>query len=165
MTLSPYLTYIKIGAVVLVLGAVSAGSFHFGRFSGELEASKAKTALADFQEAQAANTAKAVLAERDSAAAAAINDNIAEGAHDKTIESLPARIVHDPVFLRAPGDICPASGAVRDPKAEAANLDTAGRSVQPGRGIDLRPAIEALKVKYETVLADCRRLDAEWPKP
>jgi hypothetical protein len=156
--------YTKIAAIALLAACLVSGGYHFGSLHGELDASNARTALADFREAQAANTAKAVLAERASAAAAAINDNLAEAAHDKTIESLPARVVHDPVFLRTPGDICPASGAVPDPKAKAANLDPAGRGVQPGRGIDLRPAIEALKVKYEIVLADCRRLDAEWPK-
>jgi hypothetical protein len=156
--------YAKIGGIAVLAALLVSGGYHFGSLHGELDASTAKTALADFGEAQAANTAKAVLAERASAAATAINDNLAESAHDKTIESLPARVVHNPVFLRAPGDLCPASGTVSDPKAKAASIDPAGRAVQPGSGIDLRPAIEALKVKYEIVLADCRRLDAEWPK-
>lgn len=161
----PYLIYIKLAIGLVVVGAIAGGSFHFGGLSGKLEASNARTALADFQEAQASNTAKAVLAERASAAAAAINDNKAENAHDKTIESLPARVVHDPVFLRYPGDICPASGTVPDPKGQTAGNDSAGRGVQPGPGSgDLRPGIEALKIKYEIVLADCRRLDAEWQR-
>lgn len=157
--------YAKIGGAVALAALLIFGGYHFGGLSGKLEASNARTALADFQQAQAANTAKAVLAERASAAAAAINDNIAENAHDKTIESLPARVVHDPVFLREPGDICPAVGTVPNPKDQTAGNDSAGRAIQPGSGSgDIRPAIEALKVKYEIVLADCRRLDAEWPK-
>lgn len=157
--------YAKIGGVVMLAAFLLWGGYHFGSLHGELDASQAKTTLADFQTAQAANTAKAVLAERASAAAAAITDNIAENAHDKTIESLSARVVHDPVFLRAPGDICPASGTVPDPKGQTAGNDSAGRPAEQRSGDgDIRPAIEAFKIRYETVLADCRRLDAEWPK-
>jgi hypothetical protein len=156
--------YAKIAGIGVIAALLLGIGWHFGGLSGKLEASNAKTALASFQEAQAANTAKAVLAERASAAAAAITDNNAENAHDKTIESLPARIVHDPVFLREPGDICPAVSTVPDSKGQTASDDSAGRSTEQRSGIDLRPAIEAFKIKYETVLADCRRLDSEWPK-
>jgi hypothetical protein len=42
-TLNPYLTYIKIGAVVLVLGVVGAAGFHFGGLSADDKLANYKT--------------------------------------------------------------------------------------------------------------------------
>lgn len=145
-------------AVLFLLGV----GFYFGTLKGDAAAASAKTAAEASQAAQASTVATAVLAERAAWQAQALTNNTAEKAHDQTIETLPARIVRTPVFLRGTGEICPdpVPGAV----AKAGGYDPDGRGVQPRPRIDSRPQFEALKVKYETALADCRRLDAEWPK-
>jgi hypothetical protein len=144
------LTGIKFGLV----GLLCLWMYHLGGDAARLATEKLKTA-------QAQNTANAVLAERASTQAQAKTDQTAEAQHDQTIESLPARVVRTPVWLRAPGDVCP---AVPIPP-QAAGHDPGSGGVQPGPGErDIRPGLEALKIKYETALADCRRLDAEWPK-
>jgi hypothetical protein len=144
-----------VALLLLTVAVAVAVGWHMGGLGprAELEAQHA---------AWAQTTAQALLAQRASAQAQAINDNAAETAHDQTIEALPARVVRTPVFLRAPGDLCP--DRVPSPQAQTSGQHPASGGAESGRGGDLRPAIEALKVKYETALADCRRLDAEWPK-
>lgn len=151
----PYLSYIKAVGIVAFAATIFGVGFHFGGMAS-------RTALEADHAAMAEAATQALLAQRSAQEAQAINDNAAETAHDQTIESLPARVVHTPVFLRAPGDVCP--DRVSGTKAQTGGEHPSGSGVQPRSGRDLRPAIEALKVKYETALADCRRLDAEWPK-
>jgi hypothetical protein len=161
------ITYLKMGGIAALAIALLAVGYHFGGLRGQEEADAAKTALAAFQRDASANVAKAVLAERASAEALAINDNAAEAAHDKTIESLPDRTVRTPVFVRGSADNCPSPGGRPVPAtpAKAAGDDPAGRAVESGPGSgDIRPALEQFKIRYETALADCRRLDAEWPR-
>jgi hypothetical protein len=85
----------------------------------------------------------------------------AEAQHAKDLAAIPLRIVSTPIWLHD-GQIC-AGTVPRLP--EASGSDSAGGGAIEGPGRDIRPLIEALKVKYETVLADCRRLDSEWPRP
>lgn len=154
--MSSYLVYLKIGGAALLLAIAAGAGYHFGGLAS-------KTALEADHAAMAKVATDALLAQRSQAAAQAITDNTAEAAHDKTIESLPARVIRTPVFLRAPGDVCP--DVVPATQAQTGGADPAGRAAEQGSGEhDLRPALEAFKLKYETVLADCRRLDVEWPK-
>lgn len=156
------IAYAKLGGLLALVLALFGAGFYFGSLRGNEKADAARTAQEASESAQSAAVAKAVLAERASAQAQAITDRAAETQHDKTIESLPARVVRTPVFLRGPGEICsdPAPGG----EAKASSDDPGGRRIEQGSGGDIRPAIEAFKLKYETALADCRRLDAEWPK-
>lgn len=153
---NPYLIYVKLGAAALALAGAFGGGFYFGGL-------QPKTALAVDRAATATAVTSGLLTERSQATAQAVTDNKAESVHDQTIESLPARIVRTPVFLRTPADLCP--DPVPSTQAQTAGNDPGGRGTQPRSGEgDIRPAIEAFKLHYETVLADCRRLDAEWPK-
>jgi hypothetical protein len=154
--------YAKLGGTIFACLLLSGGGYYFGGLRGDAKAAHAQTALEADHEAMAKAATDALLAQRSQAAAQAITDNTAEKAHDQTIEDLPGRVVRTPVFLRSPGEICP--GPVPGAKAKTGGEHSGGSGVQPGSGKDLRPAIEAMKVKYETALADCRRLDAQWPK-
>jgi len=84
----------------------------------------------------------------------------AEIQHAKDLASIPARIVTTPIWLHD-GKVC-AGALPQVPEAGGDNSSGGGALEGPGR--DIRPAIEELKRKYETALADCRRLDAEWPQ-
>lgn len=78
----------------------------------------------------------------------------------KDLEVIPTRVITKPVWLRATGEIC--SGAVPATTEEAGGSPPGIGGVFGGRGIDIRPRIESLKVKYETALAECRLLDSSW---
>jgi len=69
------------------------------------------------------------------------------GAHrDPLIVRVPASANTVPGVAPKTASICPASGG-----------DDAGSRV------DLRPAVAAFELKYETVLADCRSALSQWP--
>lgn len=61
--LTPYLTYIKAGVAVLVLGAVSVASFHFGGLSKDDELNRYKTAVEAQHAAQLKTVADAYQAQ------------------------------------------------------------------------------------------------------
>jgi hypothetical protein len=65
-----------------------------------------------------------------------------------------------PVFVRGPS--CPKS-VPGDPKQAG---DPAGGSagVDPGRGVDYRPIINAFELKYSTALIDCYAALDKWPQ-
>lgn len=66
----------------------------------------------------------------------------------------------DPVYImRNPPSHCPVSGA---PTA-ADNPPAASGTTDEGLGSDLRPALNRYELKYESVLADCRAVLAQWP--
>jgi hypothetical protein len=153
------LAWIKVGGIltaVLIVGA-------FGYWLGGMAP---KTALAAAQAAQAMNTANAVLAERASAQAQAAADHTAEAQRVKDQQALDALTpVATPllVFRAAPALSCAVPGAETSARALAA--DPATRGSEPvGGGVDVRPAVEALKKRLEGVMADYRELKAEWPK-
>jgi hypothetical protein len=144
------LLYAKLGAAAALLAL----AFYLGSLGP-------KAALERDHAAMAEATTQALLAQRASQQTQAINDNAAEKAHDEDLEAIPLHIRHDPVFVRLPAQDCRVPAA----QTKTGGNDPGKGGVQPGSGErDIRPAIEALKIKYETVLADCRRLDAEWPK-
>jgi hypothetical protein len=146
------LLYAKLGAAAVLLAVV----FYLGGLGP-------KAALERDHAAMAEATTKALLAQRSTQQTQAINDNVVEKAHDQDLEAIPLHIRHDPVFVRVPGPTpdCPVPGT----QAKASGNDPGGGGVQPRPGDrDIRPGLEALKIKYETALADCRRLDREWPR-
>lgn len=153
------LTYLKWGGLLaLVLAAAGAG-YHFGGMGP-------KTQLAAFQAAQAENTAKAVLAERASAAHQAAVDINAETQHAKDLADIAALApISTPllVFRTAPTAGGPVPGAAGEARAVAADPQGGG-SVPVGGTVDIRPDVEALKKRLEAVMADYRELAAEWPK-
>jgi hypothetical protein len=146
------LLYAKIGVGVALLAFV----FYLGGLGP-------KAAMERDHAAMAEAATQALLAQRAAAQAQAINDNAAEKTHDQDLEAIPLHIRHDPVFVRVPGPV--KDCGVPSTEAKAGGNDSSKPGVQSGSGErDIRPGLEALKVKYETALADCRRLDAEWPK-
>lgn len=150
------LLWAKLAGTVALVALIFFGGWHLGGLKGQAD-------VARLERDQAQNTATAVMNERASAQAIALTDRQAETTHDQDLEAIPLHIRHDSVFVRIPGPTpdCPVPGA----KAQAGGKDPSGGGIQPGpRDRDIRPGLEALKVKYETALADCRRLDAEWPK-
>lgn len=69
-----------------------------------------------------------------------------------------APILVQPATQPACPDHLPASPA-------ASSSSTAGSGgIISGAGRDIRPAINAFELKYETALADCRAAIASWPK-
>jgi hypothetical protein len=50
------------------------------------------------------------------------------------------------------------------PASEAGSAHPAPGGTDEGRRRDIRPQIEAFKLKYETALAECRAEDAQWPQ-
>jgi hypothetical protein len=150
------LAYAKWGGIAAFLIGLSFFWYHQGGLAS-------KTKLEGFQAAQAEGTAKAVLAERASAAATALTDRAAETTHDQDLEAIPLHIRHDAVIVRLPGPApdCPVPGA----KTETGGEHPAPGPIEPGsRYRDIGPGLAAFEARYETALADCRRLDAEWPK-
>jgi hypothetical protein len=157
---NPYLIYVKMGAAALVLAIAAGAGYHFGGLSS-------KTALEADHAAMAKAATDALLAQRAHATAQAINDNAAETQHAQTIIQIDsAPPIRTPVFLCAPGDPLRA-GTVSSTEGEtrAGDPSTAeGRGQPVDRERDIRPGTEALKRQLEIVMADYRRLDAEWAK-
>lgn len=156
--MTAYLTYIKIAAAALILGLWSWLCYHQGGLPW-------KTKLEAQEAAQSSAVTTAVLKERADAQAQALTDNKADATHDQDIAKIttaPPR--SDPVFVYRPGALCAGTVPGSQAQAAAVGTDPKGGGVQPGSGaVDIRPELERLKLKYETVLADYRRLDAEWP--
>jgi hypothetical protein len=139
--LTPYLAYIKIGAAAVLLAIAAGGGFHFGGLSGSVKAADAQTALEGLEAAQAENTAKAVLAERASAAAesARVNTKLKEfedAPIDPVVTGLAARLyayaasATDPAVGPVPTSSGSAGATVkacgvprRDPEAERLSQD------------------------------------------
>lgn len=83
----------------------------------------------------------------------------ANARHSADIAGIAATIgaQHAPIFLQpAPSKAgaCPVSGATGAPSGQPA-----------GSGpVDIRPGINTFELKYETALADCRSVLAQWPR-
>lgn len=149
--IAPYLRYIKIGAFVALLAAVAAVAYHFGGMSAE-------TALADFREAQSANTAKAVLAERASAAAELARVNaILKGYQDAPIDPI-ALSVGSRVLEYARVAACPVPAAGINPGA------TPSPSPVPISSSEVGQALTDLAVACSQDAEQLNALIAAWPK-
>jgi hypothetical protein len=85
----------------------------------------------------------------------------AEATHASDIAAITTRVVRVPLVLHDSAlcaDPVPGQGDVGPLDAHPAGGAVLGG---PGDGIDIRPSIEALKAKYETILADYRQLNTE----
>lgn len=161
------LLYAKWGGIAALAIALFGGGFYFGGLPGEAKAAAAQTALETDHADMAQATTSALLAQRSQMAAQAAADHATEKTHADDlakIASTPPRTSPVIVYVSAPSPVrvdpvpgaeAEAGGVTADPKAGGAD---------PGRGVNIRAALNALEVKYETVLADYRQLDAEWPK-
>lgn len=97
----------------------------------------------------------------------ASNAQIAQQAqvqHDEDLQDIAARIANQ----RAPVFMCnrsPDTSAVSDHPAptQRGNDPTQSGSADAGAGVDIRGAINAFEKKYESALADCRKVVASWP--
>lgn len=100
------MTYVKYGAIGLLVLALFVGGWYCGSRSS-------KTALEGFQAAQSANTAKAVLAERASAAVELARVNtILKGYDNAPIDPVVPGIAHRVfVYANATGCAVPSPGA------------------------------------------------------
>lgn len=149
--LTPYLTYIKIGAAVVVLGVVSGASFHFGGMAS-------KTALEGFKAEQSANTAKAVLAERASAAAELSRVNaILKGYQDAPIDPI-ALSVGSRVLEYARIADCPVPAA----RSDSGGVASTGKV--PIGPSEVGQALTDLAVACSQDAAELTALQAAWPK-
>lgn len=108
-------------------------------------------------------------------AAARVNKNLAdyqqtqakpaEAQHEDDLTAIDLRVIHTPVLVHD-GALCP--GPVHPTAATAGENDpsaSAGGVVGGTGSIDIRPALEAYKAKLETIVADDRREDSDWPLP
>lgn len=83
----------------------------------------------------------------------------AQKERDEAYKNLPPPI-HTPVFVRLPGAICPdAPGSAS--KAEGMHPNSSGNG--PGSGErDIRPGVEAFKMRYSQSLLDCQQILNDW---
>lgn len=149
--IAPYLTYVKIGAVLALLGAVAAGGYHFGGMAS-------KTALEGFQAEQSANTAKAVLAERAAGAAELARVNaILKGYQDASIDPI-ALSVGSRVLEYARVADCPVPGAGGHPSGTPSASPVTSSASEVGQ------ALTDLAVACSQDAAELTALQAAWPK-
>lgn len=108
-------------------------------------------------------------------AAADVNKNLAdyqntqakpaEAQHEADLSAIDLRVIRTPILVHD-GALCPSPvpSAAAAPSANGATAGPGG--VVGGTGsVDIRPALEAFKAKLESIVADDRREDADWPKP
>ena len=151
--------YAKVGGIAALVVLIFGLGYHFGGMAprAALEADRA---------AQSEAATKALLAQRAAAADQAITDHIAETAHAQDLSTLDALTpVRTPlVVYRGAAAVCGRAVPGATPKAGGQPADPQGGRADPGSGVDIRAALDALELKYERVLADYRQLDAEWPR-
>lgn len=158
--------YAALGALILGFG----GGFYFGGLKGTAKADTAITAQEGQGEAIAQTDVKALQTQAAHEATQQINDNTAENAHAKSIETIDTGAARtDPLFVQngpAANSVCrPAvPGAKTAASPVGAGAAAGGSQPSGGDGVDRRPEIEALKKKLERIAADERLLIAEWPK-
>jgi hypothetical protein len=158
--------YAALAALIIGFG----GGFYLGGLKGTAKADTAKTAQEAQGEAIAQTNVKALQTQAAHEAAEQINDNTAEIAHAKSIETIDTGAARtDPLFVQsgaAAKGVC--RPAVPSTKTTASSLGAGaaagGSGPSVGDGVDRRPEIEALKKKLERIAADERLLIAEWPK-
>jgi len=84
----------------------------------------------------------------------------ADKAKADALATLPPAI-HTPVFVHLPGTLCPdAPGSVS--QADSVHPDPRGNGSGPGER-DIRPGVEAFKMRYGKSLLDCQNILSKWP--
>lgn len=77
--------------------------------------------------------------------------------------------LHAPAPDKPPVWLCnvpasPGRAVLPTPAASTDSAHPALGGTDDGRRRDIRPQVEALKLKYETALAECRSVIAQWPR-
>jgi len=80
--------------------------------------------------------------------------------YQQELAAISGRVVYRPIWLHD-GQVC--AGAMPSAPTEAGDPHPGAGGTVSGPGTDIRPQLEAFKAKYETALAECRRLDRAWP--
>lgn len=83
----------------------------------------------------------------------------AEAIHDDDLRAINLTVTRTPIIVRNSACPVPLPAASTNPNPASGPVDPGPRGDR-----DIRPQIDAFERKYETVLADCRRLAAEWPR-
>ncbi len=144
------ITYLKVGAIAALVAAIFMAGWHLGGDS-------ARTALAGFQAAQAEDTAKAVLAERASAAAESARlQTILKGYEDAPIDPV-ALTLGSRVLQYARVADCPVPKAGADPRGARSPAPLPVGPSGVGRALD------ALTEACAQDAAELTALQAAWP--
>lgn len=147
----PMITYLKLGGILAAIALIFVIGFHFGGMGP-------KTKLEGFQAAQAENTAKAVLAERASAATELARVNtILKGYQDEILKPVDSTIA-ERVLYRA----CPAGSPV--PSAGSHAGGTVSASPQPRGDPESQRLLQTV---FDACTHDANQLTAiqqAWPK-
>jgi hypothetical protein len=106
-------------------------------------------------------------------AAAAVNKSLsdyqtnqakpAEAQHEQDIAAIDLRVIRTPILVHD-GALCASPVPSPDQAGPNGAPTSPGGTVGGTRDVDIRPALEAFKAKLETIVADDRREDADWPK-
>jgi hypothetical protein len=157
------MNYLYAGIALLLFG----GGFYLGGLRGDVKAAAAQTALEADHAAMAQGVTTVLLAQRSQAAAQAAADNQADNTYAKDLTKIDTTAPGTApliVYRERPAALC-------RPAVPSAASETTARPADPAggggesvdRGRDIRPALEELKKRLELVMADYRRLEAEWP--
>lgn len=141
------LAYLKYGSIVAAALALFAAGWHLGALGPTAKLAAYKSSQAVLQATQESTQLK--------------TDQKADEVHDEEISAIRLHVVDTPVLVRMPVS---APAAVQGTPA-AADQPPGPRPADAGSGErDIRPGITALEARYESVIADCRRMAAEWPQ-
>jgi hypothetical protein len=158
-TLNPYMVYVKIGAVVLVLGAAAAAGFHFGGLSADDKLANYKTEV----QAQNAANLKTV--------ADTLNAQIKDGAIRRAamqviIDAYDLDKAKPPITAGLAGELrdaaraasCPASSHVSQAGSVAGG--TQGATAKPGSGPSAERLSGLVQDVFDTSDADAKQMIA-----
>jgi hypothetical protein len=148
VSITVWLTIARDVVIVGALGFIAWYLHHTGANSVK---------LADFQAVQKQLAANHQIEQQNAQAAAQ-----AQVTHDQELLALNARIAgqHAPILLCQSPHPSPVPAAPATPESPHTASGTANTATR----VDIRPAIDAFELKFESALADCRQTLASWPK-
>lgn len=139
------LSYIKYGSILALALVIFGAGWHFGSLGPTKKFAAYKFAQ---QTAQAAQESKQLK----------VNQK-ADEVHEDEIAAIRLRVVDTPVFVRIP-TVIPVQST---PETVHPSASTGG-TLPAARDVDIRQGINAFEERIESLVADCRRLDTEWPQ-
>lgn len=145
--------YVELGVGLLLVTIASALWVHHDH----VEQAKGAT------ECQAKVTETQSKAENDATARAlaySLQQKEDQAKHDKALRNLPPTI-STPVIVRLGGSVCPnAPGSL--PQADDVHSNSSGDGQGPGER-NIRPGLEAFKMRYGKSFLDCQQVLDDWP--
>lgn len=141
--------YCEIGAFTILVGIF----YGYNRYEQNIGYQRCEQKIED---AQAIQAAKLINEQKNHQ----LQTDEAERNADYEKHHLPP-VIHSSIILHN-GQIC--TGPVPVLPASISLPTPDGSAEQGSRGRDIRPGIEAFKLRYETALIDCRKTLADWPK-